>query len=304
MTPERVEWPTVALFVTIASGFTAVLALHEHLPAVAEVLALGVLAAWYGSFQHELVHGHPTPWRPVNLALGWLPMSVAVSIHTYERTHLIHHHDLNLTDPVLDPESRYVTAEEWAAAGPVRRAYLWSLRTVPGRLVLEPLHYATTIWFQRRWVADTMGGRIAEMASHLTGVAVVAVIVQWSGISPVTYLLGAVWLGLALMLNRSFAEHRAVPHGSRTAVVRAGWFFSVLYLFNNLHVTHHARPGAPWYRLPALHEQLHADDVAARGAGLYRGYWDILRRYSLRPFDTPVHPLEVDSVGLTATAQA
>jgi fatty acid desaturase len=77
-------------------------------------------------------------------------------------------------------------------------------------------------------------------------------------------------------------------------VVRSGWFFGVLFLFNNLHHTHHARPGVAWYRLPALTEQLGSADVARNGAGFYRGYVEVVRRFAFRPFDTPVNPLLTD----------
>jgi fatty acid desaturase len=65
---------------------------------------------------------------------------------------------------------------------------------------------------------------------------------------------------------------------------------SLLYLNNNLHVSHHARPGVPWYQLPAVHERLAADAVAAAGAGLYTSYLDVARRFAVRPFAQPVHP--------------
>ena len=38
------------------------------------VVILGVLAAWYGSLQHEVIHGHPTPWGRVNVALAAAPL--------------------------------------------------------------------------------------------------------------------------------------------------------------------------------------------------------------------------------------
>ena len=71
--------------------------------------------------------------------------------------------------------------------------------------------------------------------------------------------------------------------------MHARWF-GLIYLHNNLHQTHHAAPGAPWYDLPRLHAELGSDDVARAGAGLYAGYGEVARRYLLRPVDGPVHP--------------
>ena len=95
-------------------------------------------------------------------------------------------------------------------------------------------------------------------------------------------------VGGALSLLRSFAEHRNVDQGTRSAVVRAGRFFGLLYLNNNLHHTHHTQPWVPWFELPAAHSALDGDRAAAAGAGLYRGYGEVVRRYLVVPFDRPV----------------
>jgi fatty acid desaturase len=78
--------------------------------------------------------------------------------------------------------------------------------------------------------------------------------------------------------------------GPRSAIVRCGPFFSLLYLNNNLHHTHHVRPGVPWFELPDADAELGAGDVVAAGAGLYAGYGEIARRFLLRPIDAPVRP--------------
>ena len=63
---------------------------------------------------------------------------------------------------------------------------------------------------------------------------------------------------------------------------------SLLFLNNNLHLTHHERPGVPWYRLPGGTAALDGDAQAAAGAGLYAGYVDVARRYLFRPLDAAV----------------
>jgi fatty acid desaturase len=67
---------------------------------------------------------------------------------------------------------------------------------------------------------------------------------------------------------------------------------ALLYLNNNLHHTHHERPGVPWYRIPALHREMGSDEIAAGGAGLYTGgYLQIARQFLFKPFCQPDHPL-------------
>jgi fatty acid desaturase len=289
--PTRVEWPTLGVAGCLAIGFGALLVWHDRLPAAAVVAGLAVLAAWYNSLQHEVIHGHPTPWRALNIGLVSLPLGLVVPFSWYRRTHLQHHRDEQLTDPDLDPESFYVSPAEWAVSGPVRRAVLWTLRTLPGRMLLGPpvlagrLLVAAATMLRERPLATA-----ARLARHLAGVAAVLGLVAASGLDVRLYVVAAAWLGWSISLLRSFAEHRYVDAGARSAVVRAGPAASLLFLNNNLHLTHHLRPGVPWYELPALHERLGADALAASGAGLYSGYGEVARRFLVRPFCQPVHP--------------
>jgi fatty acid desaturase len=99
---------------------------------------------------------------------------------------------------------------------------------------------------------------------HLASAAVVAWIVFGVADVPVwQYLLGACYLGMSVTYIRSFVEHLGVAEpATRSAVVRSNWFFGLLFLNNNLHHTHHTLPGAAWYRLPVLTDEIAADDAA------------------------------------------
>lgn len=282
------EWPTVAVATAIAAGFAAVLAGHESLPTLIVIGVLALLGAWYNSLQHEVIHGHPTPWAGVNTALATAPLGLVVPFAVYREIHLAHHRADPLTDPDLDPESFYVSAETWERCGPIRRAGLRAMRTLAGRLVLGPPAAAARWW--ARIVAVRSPIAVARVVAHVAAVALVLLVVRASGLPIWVYVVGVVWCGGALSLLRSFVEHRRTETGTPSAVVRAGWFFSLLFLNNNLHHTHHVRPGVPWYALPDVHAHLDADRIAAAGAGLYAGYGEIGRRYLFRPFDDLVVP--------------
>ena len=103
---------------------------------------------------------------------------------------------------------------------------------------------------------------------------------------------GGWYLGHSLTLVRSYCEHRWVQGATRSAIVRSGRVFGLLFMNNNLHHAHHAEPGVPWYELPARATATGALAEASAGAGLYRGYLDVARRYLLRPYDHPVHPAQ------------
>jgi fatty acid desaturase len=294
----RIEWPTVGVAAAIGGGFAAVLLGHQRVPITVTIVALAVLGGWYNSLQHEVIHGHPTPWRRLNTALAIVPLGLVVSFGRYREIHLAHHREPELTDPARDPESFYVSAETWQRSGPARRAVHHALRTLAGRLVLGPVVFAWRNW---RYGLATTGtsAAVRRVVGHVGGVIAVLVVVQLSGLPVWAYVVGVSWGGGALSLLRSFAEHRNVDAGTRSAVVRSGRFFSLLYLNNNLHHTHHTQPWVPWFELPAAHSALDGDRAAAAGAGLYRGYREVVRRYLVVPFDRPVAVADAPVVSLS-----
>jgi fatty acid desaturase len=294
--PRSVEWPTLLVAAGVWGGWIAVIAFHDHLPWPIVLVAFAVLGGWYMSLQHEVLHGHPTPWHPVNVALAWAPVSLWLPYRVYRDTHL-DHHEVELTVPDIDPESFYVSPERWERAHALRRAALRINRTFLGRLVLGPwLGIPSLIRAQLRLAAHDRSLQIT-WAVHVLASAVIGWIVfVVAGVPVWQYLVGYVWFGLSVSYVRSFAEHLAVAApATRSAMVRSNPLMSLLFLNVNLHHAHHALPSVAWYRLGHFADEMGADEIAAAGAGSYRGYWQIACRYAVRPFSQPVHPL-ADSV--------
>ena len=293
-TGSGVEWRTVAVAVAVHGLWLAALALHGVTPWPVTVGALGLIAAWHGSLQHETIHGHPFRSRRLNALVGSLPMSLHLPYLVYRRYHWEHHDCGELTDPTDDSESFYVTAEQWESMGRLRRAFVLAHHTLLGRLVLGPpryiagvlVHQAREIRRGDRELARWWSAHVVAAAALVAFVVMVMRVPWWQ------YLLGATYLGNSLTLMRSYCEHRWVEGATRSAVVRSGRFFSLLYLYNNLHHVHHADPGVAWYRLSAHADATGGYGEAAAGAGLYRGYFELARRFGVRPFDHPLHPRE------------
>lgn len=285
-----IEWPTLLVAVAIHGGWAAILIVWQAIGLWAAIALLAVLIAWHGSLQHEVLHGHPTRLRGVNDAIGSVPLALWLPYQRYRTLHLRHHRDPLLTDPVEDPESQYLTGTRWAALPPVLRFLFRANRTFLGRMLLGPALAWSGFWKEEA-VGLARGDRERRLAwaLHLPGVAAVLLWVVACGMPLWAYIV-ACYLGTALSMVRSFAEHRAGPEGLRTAVVESGPFFSLLFLNNNLHVAHHARPGLAWYRLPRYARAIGASRIAAAGAGLWDGYGALAWRHLLRPFDRIVHP--------------
>jgi fatty acid desaturase len=291
---RRVGWPTLLVALIVYSGFALVTWYHDVLPWPMVLAVAAWLAAWQGSLQHEVTHGHPTPWRVVNHALAMPGFLLWVPFGIYRKTHLRHHVDSRLTDPLEDPESFYVTPQEWARLGPMRRRILWLHNTLAGRLLLGPARAIGRLYSdEARRLASGDSSHLRDWAWHVPGLALV---LGWAigvcGMPLWQYLLGFVYGGTALTLLRSFLEHRAVESvGKRTAIVEAGPLLSLLFLNNNLHAVHHAYPRRPWFELRALYRAEQDKTLAGNGGYRYAGYREIFANYFLKAKEPPVHPL-------------
>ena len=303
MTASRAgEWRTIVLAGAVHIGWLMVVTVHSHIAWWLAIPLLAVIVAQHGSLQHEVLHGHPFRDQRLNNALGSVPIALRLAYPVYRRYHLLHHRCEFLTDPFEDAESYYFDAETWRRFPRVVRWFWIAHNTMVGRLVLGPACETIAV-YRWQWREIRAGDRqLARWwASHFARAALVLAFVIAMGFPLWVYLVG-MYAGHSLSLVRSFSEHRWVSEdGARTAMVRAGPFWAFLFLNNNLHLTHHVRPEVAWYRLPALAEELGSDEVAAGDAGLYRGYWDVLWRYGVKPIDHPLHPRDRASVGEAVT---
>ena len=296
--PRGVEWPSLALCAGVYAGFGALTWWHACLPAPFVAIGLAAILTLQASMQHEFIHGHPTRWRRLNRALAAVPLSLWLPFGSYRRTHLVHHRDESLTDPFDDPESWYWSAQAWARLGPAGRALVRFQTTLCGRLLLGPA------WIVLRFLgaealglaAGTRGTRRIWLGHVPAAAAVAAWLFGACGLDPAFYLLAVVYPSTALLLLRSFAEHRAAEGvGERTAIVENAPVLGFLFLFNNLHAAHHERPLVPWYALPRLYRENRGRLVAANRGLVYDGYGEVARRFLFVPHDIALHPRHRDA---------
>ena len=289
-----VEWPTLALAFAIYLGWLAVTWWHASLPWWIFLPVCTWLVAWQSSLQHEILHGHPTKWRAFNRCLATPPLGLWLPYEAYRVSHLRHHADDRLTDPLDDPESRYLTPQDWAQLGRVGRALLDAQKTLLGRIAIGPFWaIATFLVEQAGDVAAGVPGARRLWALHALWSILVAVwLAGVCGIDFFFYVYGVVFPAASLMLTRSFAEHKAVEAvGERTAIVENAWILGPLYLFNNLHAVHHDMPSMPWYRIPGWYGAHRADIVRVNGGMVYNSYFDVARRFLFTAHDAVAHPL-------------
>lgn len=291
---RAIDWPTVGMGVGVYLGWGLVTWFYHDLSWWLVLPAGACLVCLHGSLQHEAVHGYPTRWTILNSSFVFPSLWLWLPYTYYRETHLIHHRDERLTSPLDDPESNYLTQEQWRAIGPLHRSIRQAMTTVFGRLVLGPPYFAWRALARlSRALRDGERPHLRHWGGHAFSVATVLVwVVGICDIPILEYVLLFAYPGLSLTLLRSFAEHRAAePVNQRTAITESGPFFSLLFLNNNLHFLHHLEPGAPWHRRRREYRRRRAELLGANGGYLIRGYREVFARYLLRPKEPAIHPI-------------
>ncbi|MGU7814783.1 fatty acid desaturase [Burkholderia sp. AW49-1] len=306
----RTEWPTWLLVVAIYGGWLAVLLLvrAERLSLAAATPPLILLGAWHMSLQHELLHGHPTRSAFVNRLLGYPPLTIWYPYTLYRDTHLDHHRDEGLTVPGVDPETNYVSHEQWARLPRWRRALTVAHTTFVGRLVFGPPTSVAAMFANVFAALRRSDFRYLRMwATHAVCVGVLLAWLQRAiGVPWWYYLLAITWPALSLAMIRSLFEHRAARHPkARIAINEAGFAMRLLYLNNNYHLVHHDLPRLPWYDLPRAYRMRRDAYMEKCGGFVIRGgYRELLARHAWTPTHGPVHPFDHGTASLSTGSGA
>ncbi|MGL6223237.1 MAG: fatty acid desaturase [Steroidobacteraceae bacterium] len=289
-----IEWPTLALIVFAYGGWLTLTHAYGEWPTWVVAPCVAVLLTLHSSLQHEILHGHPTHSTAVNRLFGLPPLSLWIPYDRYRRSHLVHHINDRLTDPLDDPESNYLLPEDWQRRSLPARWIFQAQLTLAGRMLIGS-------WWRmggfiaaevRACMRNEPGARGAWLTHLVLCVPVVYWITAVCSIPLWFYVVAMVIPGNAILLIRSFAEHRArATTPERTAVVEKSWVLGPLFLFNNLHALHHAEPLLPWYRYNARYRATRAHLLAQNAGLVYSTYFDVARRFLFTMHDQPQHPL-------------
>lgn len=295
-TRPAVEWPTLLLIAACYAVWVlaTTLAAAVWLPLGMVLLVLSVTL--HSSLQHEVLHGHPFRQRLLNEALVFLPVGLFYPYGRFRDLHLAHHRDERLTDPYDDPESNYLDPKVWARLPRWLKLILRANNTLLGRMALGPVISVVAV-FRSDAQAIRNGDRAIarDWALHAVGLLLVAVWIARAEMPAWAYLASA-YGGMSILKIRTFLEHRAhdLARG-RTVVVEDRGPLAFLFLNNNLHVVHHAKPGVAWYRLPALYAANREEFLRRNDGYRYGSYAEIFRRHFLRAKDPVPHPLRPNS---------
>ena len=221
-----------------------------------------------------------------------LPIGLVWPYRRFKALHLRHHRDERLTDPFDDPESFYRARWEYDRMPRFFQMVLRLNNTMIVRLILGPiLGFGGLVWGDLSAIFAGNKNVIRAWIIHLACVTpVVGIIVYVFTIPLWVYLLGPVWLGLALIAIRTFAEHRwsESPEG-RTIIVERS-ILGLLFLNNNLHIVHHQHPTTPWYQLPSIYWSNPERWQRLNNGYVFPNYIVLIRKYLFSIKEDVVHP--------------
>ncbi len=288
---RTIEWPTIGVILIVYTVLASVAWFHAVLPWYV-ILAVGAyFAALHTSLQHEVLHGHPTRLKVLNEALIFLTPTLWLPFQRYKETHLTHHNNAHLTDPAIDPESYYLLPEQWAHMAGIKRVLFQINQTLGGRMLIGPAVGIVRFWSAE--ILDIVRGDTHKAkcwAMFAVSGAGVLGYVMWCGMPVWQYLLLVAYPGISLALVRSYCEHQAAKQiEHRTIIVECSWFWSFLFLNNNLHVPHHEKPALAWYKLPAYYRS-ERNMLIAQNNGYLMSYAEIFRRYFLKAKEPLSYP--------------
>jgi fatty acid desaturase len=209
----RVEIPTLLIAIVVYAGWLAVTLMYGRWPLWLVAPIAAVLVTLHGSLQHEVVHGHPTRSGRINRLLAVIPLSVWLPFDSYHASHLAHHIDERLTDPLDDPESWYWTQQDWRRLTPLARGIVRVSQTLAGRVTVGAF-WAIGRYLRaqgRAVIANKPGVRALWLEHLLWCIPVLLWVKVVCGIPLWIYMLTMAIPGTSMTLIRSFAEHRAQP---------------------------------------------------------------------------------------------
>lgn len=287
-----VDWPTLLLIIACYGVWWLGVGWFSALWLPFGILITTLSVTLHSSLQHEVLHGHPTRLRWLNEIFVFLPVGLLFPYGRFRDTHLAHHQDEFLTDPYDDPETNFQDPAVWAQLSLPHRALLLFNNSLAGRMLVGPL-VSGVCFIGGDMRAIRRGDRaiLRDWLLHLVGLVCLAWLLQRASMPGWAYVLSA-YMGLSILKIRTYLEHRAHEIARcRTVIIEGGHILPFLFLNNNLHAVHHAKPGLAWYRLPALYRERKEEFLRRNDGYSYASYAEVFRRYFLRAKDPVPHPL-------------
>lgn len=290
---DKIEWPTVWVLLGTYVLWVAATVWVAQWSIPMAMLLVALTGAQHSSLQHEVLHGHPTPWKRLNEGMVFPALTIAIPYIRFRDSHIEHHRDSKLTDPYDDPETNFQDPKVWARLSKLCKLTLTLNNTLAGRMLVGPM--IAQFIFMRNDLRAIRAGQRTVLWGWIWHVPAVLCVVLWGvyvSAMPLWAFLVATYASLSILKVRTYLEHRAHEDvAARTVVIEDRGLLSLLFLNNNLHVVHHMHPGLAWYQLPTLYFSDRDFYLAQNESYRFKSYSEIFRKFFLRAKDPVPHPL-------------
>ena len=288
-----VEWITLGLIAGCYLAWGAVTFWAGDIGLWLAVPLAALTVTLHSSLQHEVLHGHPLPSQGLSAALVFPALGLFVPYERFRDQHLAHHNDPILTDPYDDPESNFLDPAVWDRLPRWRQRLLEFHNTLMGRMLFGPALSLRELW-GGDLTAIMRGDRAVARAYVLHALGLVPVVL-WLALAGSmawwAYLIAA-YAGFSVLKIRTFLEHRARERCSeRSVIIEDRGPLALLFLNNNYHAVHHAKPRMAWYELPRCYAAEREHFLKRNGGYRFGSYREVFAAYFLRAKDGVAHPL-------------
>lgn len=291
----KIELPTLGLIWGTYSTWVVLLVYNSVITLALWIILFALNITLFLSITHEVVHGHPTRNKLLNRLLVLMPIGWVFPYERFRDTHIEHHTTDFLTDPLDDPESWYEPRFQYEKMNRWARSLLTFNNTLFGRMLIGPAISISKFYISE--VSQIIHNKtsrkylITIWAQHLVlCLGMVIFIAQFSTV-PVWAIVLSLYLGLSILLVRTFLEHQAAEDfQERTVIIEHCCPLAFLFLYNNLHAVHHEHPRVPWYELPRLYKEKSQHFKNLNNHYIYSSYGEVFRKYFLTPKEQIPHP--------------
>lgn len=291
---ERQEFKTILLITLCYALWWFLLFGPIALPFWLTILLLVPVITFHSSLQHECIHGHPFVDRRLNDLIVYLPIGLFMPYSRFKEIHLTHHQRARITDPTEDPESWYVTRQQWKKYNRAQKLVWKTNNILIGRMLIGPtLGISTLVRSDIQKIQNGERQILSAWAKHIFLCSLILICVGYfANISVLGYFIVA-YFGMSLLMIRTFLEHQAHPdRRARSVLIDDKGPLRFLFLNNNLHAVHHAFPSVAWYRLPSLF-RLHNPRFMEMNKGyFYNSYTEVIRAHAFTRKEPVAFPLD------------
>lgn len=290
---NNIEFPTLFLIaMTYCIWFSLVFILNA-VSLWLIVPLMGLVLTFHSSLQHEAIHGHPIPNEMCSTVLVYPPIGLWIPYERFKELHIKHHKNEIISNPQNDPETNYIYPENWKKIPYLLQKIMCFNNTLFGYVFIKTIIKEISFICSEIKIIYSGNWKIFFVwIRHLIGITIILISINYYSNVPIWAYLISSYIGNAILNIRTFLEHRAHKNPlKKSVIIEDQGILAMLFLNNNFHSLHHARPHISWYKLPKLYFDNKHFYLKQNGNYLYKSYLEVFTKYLFKIKEPVAHPI-------------